>query len=80
MTMYVSFLLIYIDGNELNISDIPMPPGRGPASPFIVPRWDIGGPKNGSVMKYDGLSIGSFGTKAPLSFATSSLTFQQQNN
>ena len=61
-----SHLLMYMDGKEPNMSEIPIPPGRadvGPAaSPFITPLFGIGGPKNGSVMKYEGLSIGGFGT------------------
>ena len=66
---------MYSDGTMLTMSRIPELSGCCPAGCPFSARGAIGGPKNGSVIKYDGLSMAvCFGIKIPLSFATSSRT------
>ena len=71
---------MYMDGPVPNMSDSPdapvperCPPDPG-ACPPLTARGASGGPKNGSVIRYDGLSNAGFGIKIPLSLAASSLT------
>jgi len=67
---------MYKDGTMLTMSRIPelsecWPPG----CPFSA-RGATGGPKNGSVIRYDGFIMADcFGIYIPLSLATSSLTY-----